>query len=118
MYANGGHNDGIVLRRGGEVELLSTTGLPLGLFAKAAYEEGRLKLEAGDLLMLYSDGVPEAWDANEEEFGMERMIEVLREYRDRPAAAVVNEMLRSIDAFAGTAPQHDDITLMVLKRVG
>jgi sigma-B regulation protein RsbU (phosphoserine phosphatase) len=116
VYANGGHNDGIVLRRDGAVELLSTTGLPLGLFARAAYEEGRVMLQPGDLLMLYSDGVPEAWDVNEEEFGMDRIIDVLKAHREEPAARIVDAMLRSIDAFAGAAPQHDDITMMVVKR--
>ncbi len=118
VYANGGHNDGILLRRDGGVELLATTGLPLGLFANAAYEEGRVTLAPGDLLMLYSDGVTEAWDVNEEEFGTERVIDVLRAHRPEPAAAIVDHMIRGIDAFAGTAPQHDDITLMVLKRTG
>jgi sigma-B regulation protein RsbU (phosphoserine phosphatase) len=116
VYANGGHNDGIVLRRDGTVELLATTGLPLGLFAKAAYEEGRVTLDSGDLLMLYSDGVPEAWDVNEEEFGMDRIIEVLKAHQEEPAVRIVEAMLRSIDEFAGKAPQHDDITLMVVKR--
>ena len=116
VYANGGHNDGIVLRRDASVELLPTTGLPLGLFATAAYEEGCVTLDPGDLLMLYSDGVPEAWDVNEEDFGMDRIIGVLKTHHDQPAARIVNAMLESIDSFAGPAPQHDDITLMVVKR--
>ncbi|MBZ5622014.1 MAG: SpoIIE family protein phosphatase [Acidobacteriia bacterium] len=116
-YVNGGHNDGIVLRKDDTVELLTTTGLPLGLFARAAYEEGRVSLEPGDLLMIYSDGVTEAEDGNDGEFGMERVIEVLKSYRDEPASVIVDRMFERIDAFAGTAPQHDDITLMVLKRM-
>ena len=80
-YVNGGHNDGIVLRRDGAVELLPTTGLPLGMFAKAAYQEGETALRTGDLLMLYSDGVTEANDLREEDFGMERVIEVLQANR-------------------------------------
>ena len=86
IYVNGGHNDGIVLRRDGSVELLTTTGLPVGMFARAAYEEGRVELAPGDLLMLYSDGVPEAADLTEQDFGMERVIEVLKLHRDLPAA--------------------------------
>ncbi len=116
VYANGGHNDGIVLRSDGSVELLATTGLPLGLFAKTSYEEGRVTLKAGDVLMLYSDGVPEAWDVNEEEFSMDRIVEVLKANREESASRIVEAMLQSIDAFAGAAPQHDDITLMVVKR--
>jgi len=116
-YVNCGHNDGIVLRGNGEVELLTTTGLPVGLFARAAYEEGKVTLQPGDLLMMYSDGVTEAEDTNDTEFGMERVIDVLRSHRDEPADTIVAQMVSCIDAFAGTAPQHDDITLMVLKRL-
>jgi sigma-B regulation protein RsbU (phosphoserine phosphatase) len=100
------------------VTLLSTTGLPVGLFARAEYEEGGAVMEPGDLLLLYSDGVTEADDIHEEEFGMERTIDVMREHREEPAAAIVDHMFRAIDAFAGAAPQHDDITLMALKRTG
>jgi sigma-B regulation protein RsbU (phosphoserine phosphatase) len=117
IFVNGGHNDGIVLRSNGTVELLTTTGLPLGLFARAAYEEGRVSLEPGDLLMIYSDGVTEAEDGNDGEFGMERVVEVLQSYREEPASVIVDQMVKHIDAFAGAAPQHDDITLMVLKRL-
>jgi sigma-B regulation protein RsbU (phosphoserine phosphatase) len=116
-YVNCGHNDGIVLRSDGTVELLTTTGLPVGLFPRAAYEEGRVTLFSGDLLMIYSDGVTEAEDGNDQEFGMDRVIEVLQSHREQPADAIVDEMVKCIDAFAGTAPQHDDITLMVLKRL-
>src|SRR5262249_29514956 len=82
-YVNGGHNDGVVLRADGNVELLTTTGLPLGLFAKAAYEQSQVTLGAGDLLMIYSDGVPEAENGIEEQFGMERVIEVLRAQKEQ-----------------------------------
>jgi len=116
-YVNGGHNDGIVLRGDGSVTLLEATGMPLGLFARAAYEEGRVELGPGDLLMLYSDGVTEAEDIHEDQFGMDRVIRVLRAHREQPATGIVEQMLRQIDEFAGAAPQHDDITLMVLKRM-
>jgi phosphoserine phosphatase RsbU/P len=117
-YVNGGHNDGILLRRDGSVTLLATTGLPVGLFARATYEEGRITMDSGDLLLLYSDGVTEADDPDEQEFGLDRVIEVMHRHRDEPAAAIVDHMIRAIDAFAGAAPQHDDITLMALKRTG
>jgi len=116
-FVNGGHNDGIVLRNDGSVELLTTTGLPLGLFSRAAYEEGHVNLAPGDLLMIYSDGVTEAEDGNDGEFGMERVIDVLKSYREQSAGVIVDEMVGRIDAFVGAAPQHDDITLMVLKRL-
>jgi phosphoserine phosphatase RsbU/P len=116
-YVNGGHVDGIVLRRDDTVELLPTTGLPVGLFARAEYEEGRVVLRSGDLLLLYSDGVSEANNTSEEEFGIDRMVDVLRAYRGEPSETIVEQMVLRIDEFAGAAPQFDDITLMALKRV-
>jgi len=117
VYVNGGHNDGIVLRTDGSVQLLTTTGLPLGLFPKADYEEGCVTLSPGDLLMIYSDGVTEAQNESEDDFEMERVIEVLKAHRESSASMIVEEMVSQIDAFVGAAPQHDDITLMILKRV-
>jgi len=116
-YVNAGHTDGIVLHQDGKVTYLSTTGMPLGLFGRADFEEARVRVAAGDVLMLYSDGVSEAEDINEEQFGMDRIVEVLQAYRDEPASGIAGRMLERIDEFAGAAPQHDDITLMLLKRL-
>jgi sigma-B regulation protein RsbU (phosphoserine phosphatase) len=116
-YVNAGHTEGIVLHRDDRVTLLETTGMPVGLFGRAEFEEARVQMSPGDVLMLYSDGVSEAEDINEEQFGMERIVEVLRAFRDEPAAGMAVRMLERIDEFAGAAPQHDDITLMLLKRM-
>jgi sigma-B regulation protein RsbU (phosphoserine phosphatase) len=67
--------------------------------------------------MLYSDGVPEASDINEADFGMERVIDVLKGHRHLPAGELADLMIKNIDAFVGAAPQFDDITLMVMKRL-
>lgn len=115
-YVNAGHNECVLLRRDGESELLKSTGLPLGMLAGMPYEEGSFKLNAGDLLALYSDGVPEAYDEAENEWGEERLLEVLKASRDETAARVVARIFEEIDSFAGRAPQHDDITLLVVKR--
>jgi sigma-B regulation protein RsbU (phosphoserine phosphatase) len=117
IYVNGGHNDGIVLRRNGAVELLTSTGFPVGLIAKASFEEARVDLAPGDLLMIYSDGVTDAINSRDEEFGAERAIDVLKQYRDSSADEVCDRLLATIDAFAGGAPQYDDITMMVMKRL-
>jgi sigma-B regulation protein RsbU (phosphoserine phosphatase) len=89
----------------------------VGLIAKASFEEARVDLAPGDLLMLYSDGVTDAINSVEEEFGADRAIAVLQRYRDCPAAEVCDRMFATIDAFAGGAPQYDDITMMVMKRL-
>lgn len=115
-WINCGHNDGIVLRAGGEVEMLTCSGLALGLFPNRTYEEESFAMRPGDLLAIYSDGVPDAQNETEEEFSTERLVEVLREHATEPAAAIVDRVFDAIDTFAGSAPQFDDITMMVLKR--
>jgi sigma-B regulation protein RsbU (phosphoserine phosphatase) len=96
--------------------MLTCSGLALGLFADRTYEEESFVLRAGDLLAIYSDGVPDAQNEAEDEFSTERLVEVLREHSAEPSAAIVDHVFDAIDAFAGNAPQFDDITMMVLKR--
>ena len=117
QWVNCGHNDGVVLRKSGEVEMMPCSGIALGLFPKMKYEEQTFQLNEGDLLAIYSDGVTEANDAAEQEFSLERLIEVLKRTRERRASEIVDTVVQEIDAFVGEAPQFDDITLMVMKRV-
>jgi sigma-B regulation protein RsbU (phosphoserine phosphatase) len=117
QWVNCGHNDGIVLRKSGEVEMMPCSGIALGLFPHMAYEAQTFNLRSGDLLAIYSDGVTEANDADEREFSLERLIAVLTANRDRPASEIVDMAIQEIDAFVGEAPQFDDITLMVMKRL-
>jgi len=115
-WINCGHTDGIVVRANGEVEMLPCTGMALGLFPARTYEEQSFDLRDGDLLAIYSDGVTDAQNEEEHEFGTERLVEVLKKHFSEPAAAVVDRVFEAIDAFAGSAPQFDDITMLVLKR--
>jgi sigma-B regulation protein RsbU (phosphoserine phosphatase) len=115
-YVNGGHCDGIVLRACGEVEMLGTTGMPIGLFPKREYECASFVLHAGDTLLLYSDGVPDACTPDDREFSVERSIDVLRANAHRAAAEIQDALFAAIDAFVEGAPQFDDITVMVIRR--
>ena len=115
-YVNGGHCDGIVLRASGEVEMLPTTGLPVGLFPHRVFEQASFSLRTGDTLLLYSDGVSEANDKDHNEFSVERVVASLRATADQPGETILDRIILDIDAFAGGAPQFDDITLMVVKR--
>lgn len=115
-WVNCGHNDGIILRADGSVEQLQCSGLALGLFPKRTYEEQVFSLSDGDILAIYSDGVTDAQDVSENEFGMDRLIECLRGNAPAAPAAIVDAVFRDLDSFAGEAPQFDDITLMILKR--
>jgi sigma-B regulation protein RsbU (phosphoserine phosphatase) len=115
-YVNAGHADCILLRAGGDVELLKSTGAPLGLLPGTVYEEMSFSLQPGDLVALFSDGVTEAWDADEVEFGESRLIECLRSVSGGSSQGIVTSIFEAVDRFAGAAPQHDDITLLVVKR--
>lgn len=115
-WVNCGHCDGLILRANGEVSHLACTGLALGQFPRQTYDTEKCTLEPGDVLAIYSDGVSEAQDLSEEEFGYDRLIDVMRQTAAAPPAATVDAVFRAIDAFAGEAPQFDDITLMIVKR--
>jgi serine phosphatase RsbU (regulator of sigma subunit) len=117
VFANAGHNPPIVVRASGESQMLEGGGLVLGILPAAPYGELRERLGPGDLLVLYSDGVTEANNANFNEFGEERFIEVLKQHRHQPAAAIVEAVTKALGEFAAGAPQADDITLVVAKRV-
>lgn len=122
-YVNAGHGDCLLLRADGTVEKLESTGLPLGMMPPEMlgmlgkdYEERSLRLNAGDLLALYSDGVTEAYDEAENEWGDERLLECLRPIAESSSENIVAQIFEAIDLFARTAPQHDDITAMIIKR--
>jgi phosphoserine phosphatase RsbU/P len=121
-YVNAGHQDCLLMRAGGEVEWIKSTGTPLGMMAPdiielmAPYSEQSFELHPGDLLALFSDGVTEAHDKDDNEFGEERLAELLRPIRNEPAETLVDKVFCEIDRFAGLAPQYDDITLFIIKR--
>jgi sigma-B regulation protein RsbU (phosphoserine phosphatase) len=114
-YANGGHNPPYVRRAEGTVDVLSgAVGLVLGVMPGMAYPDHSMQLRAGDRLVLYTDGVTEAFNPADEAYGSERLIAEVKAHGDGPAAALVERICRSVTNFAGTAPQSDDITLTVL----
>jgi sigma-B regulation protein RsbU (phosphoserine phosphatase) len=116
-FANAGHNPPIVIRASGESELLEGGGPVLGILPIAPYGELHTHLEHGDMLVLYSDGVTEATNLAYDQFDEERFIEVLKRHRTEPAAAVVQAVTQALAEFAAGAPQADDITLVVAKRL-
>jgi phosphoserine phosphatase RsbU/P len=116
-FANAGHNPPILVRGNGEAQMLEGGGPVLGILPIAPYAEQRVHLDEGDMLVLYSDGVTEATNTAYDEYGEERFIEVLKRYREAPATAIVDAVTRDLSDFAAGAPQADDITLVVAKRV-
>ncbi|HUP44607.1 MAG TPA: PP2C family protein-serine/threonine phosphatase [Thermoanaerobaculia bacterium] len=116
IYCNAGHNWPFVMRRNGkDVEYLRNGGPVLGPTPDATYTRGFVKLEAGDLLCMYSDGIVEAHDAKEREFGMERLQRVVRAHREASAAEIGQQVFRSVAKFGREG--EDDKTVVIVKAV-
>ncbi len=117
-YVNAGHNPPIVFRKGDQVrdvQRLEDGGTVVGLFADCHFDEGRVELQSGDVLVAFTDGISEAMNQLDEEFEEERLIEVLRGHKARTAADLISEILERVDAFRADARQHDDMTLVVVR---
>ncbi|MBL8169415.1 MAG: SpoIIE family protein phosphatase [Acidobacteria bacterium] len=117
QYCNAGHNSPFLIKASGKWRALKTGGLLLGVFDKQQYKSDTLHLEKGDVLFFYTDGLPEAHSAPPEadEFGEPRILDFLLKHRHLRASAIVEAMLNEINQFSTGAPQHDDLTLLVIK---
>ena len=113
-YANCGHLAGILLRRNGQVERLCSTATVLGLFEEWDSPIEECQLSPGDTLALYTDGVTEAFNESEEEFGEQRLVESLRQNNASTASQTLTSVVDEIQTFS-PHEQHDDITLIVAK---
>jgi sigma-B regulation protein RsbU (phosphoserine phosphatase) len=111
---NAGHNPPVLLRRGTVIRL-EADGPVVGLLPYAPYTEQALTLEPGDLLILYTDGISEAMTNDDEEWGEDRMIASACAVGNKPAESVLQAMFADADSFTAGAPQHDDMTLLVLQ---
>ena len=116
-FANAGHNPPVLKRKNGKFEYLKTkpVGFVLGGMEGIAYKEQSIKLEPGDQLYLYTDGVTEATNINQELFGEDRLQASLNKHADLEAKDLCIEVKKDVDEFVGEAPQFDDITMISLK---
>jgi sigma-B regulation protein RsbU (phosphoserine phosphatase) len=105
-----------MIRKDGSVDELSSGGLPLGLFRETSYEGGRVRLEPGDLLCIYSDGLTECESPSDEEFGVSRLVDMLRSSGDRQLSEVIRTVDGAVTDFARGLDQGDDQTLVLLRR--
>jgi len=112
-YANAGHNAPILVRRDGSCLRLATGGAALGVFKDWEYEQGEVDIAAGDRLVLFTDGVTEARSGNDEEFGEDRLVELVRQNREVGAAELQKRILTAVTEFCG-GNFHDDATVLVL----
>lgn len=116
-YCNAGHNPPHLLRKDGSVsELPLSSNTIVGVFDGIEFQEDTLQLEQGDTLMMFTDGVTEAMDAEYNEFGTERLDSILCHQADAPCQQIVESVKSGIKDFVGDAEQSDDITMLVVKR--
>jgi sigma-B regulation protein RsbU (phosphoserine phosphatase) len=115
-YVNAGHNPPLLFRAAGATETLEEGGMVLGMFDSVPYGDGVVQLGRGDVLLVYSDGLTEAWDEAGDEFGDKRLAETAVALRSSNVAEIHERVLAAVDAFSDHAKPTDDRTLVVLKR--
>lgn len=115
-YANAGHNPPALVRANGAVERLDATGLPIGILKDSCYEEACVRLWPGDALVVYSDGITESVNTSDEEFGDDRLVEVVRKNIGHNASKIRDRIDEALSRFVGSAAPVDDMTLLILKR--
>jgi phosphoserine phosphatase RsbU/P len=114
-YINAGHNTPILRRANGAVERLDVGGLPIGIRPEATYESASVTLAPGDWLVIFTDGLVEAINRDEEEYGEDRLLSVIAANAATTPADMLKRLMAALDVFVGMTPQHDDITCMLLK---
>lgn len=115
-YCNAGHNPALLVRATGEVRELKAVGTVLGILPEAEYREEQDRLELGDLVALYSDGVTEALSPEGEEFGQDRLAQLLVLHRQERAERIVQAVIEALAVWSAAAPPEDDVTLVVGRR--
>jgi sigma-B regulation protein RsbU (phosphoserine phosphatase) len=115
-YVNAGHNPPILFRAAsGERILLEEGGLMIGTFRSVPYRQGLVTLAAGDTMVMFTDGVSEAMNHAGEEFGEDRIVSAVHGGAGLSAAQLADQILGALDSFTAGAPQHDDITVVVVR---
>ena len=116
FYVNAGHNVPILRRRSGSVERPELGGIPVGVLADAVYQTGTTRLDSGDWLVIFTDGVVEAVNATGEEYDEPRLVRLIDRHSGSAPAELLRSLLADLDVFVGNTPQHDDMTCLLLKR--
>lgn len=117
LYSNAGQDHPFLLRSNSEPIRLDKGGIPLAMMNEFSYEEGAVELQPGDLIVMYSDGITEAMNAAEEQFTEKRVLEVLRACQHESPEHVLEQLTKAAKQHAGSTPQSDDMTVVVIKRM-
>ncbi|MGE5123591.1 MAG: SpoIIE family protein phosphatase [Acidobacteriaceae bacterium] len=116
-YCSAGHHPAFLVRASdGTLEQLERTGIPLGVFDEADWEQVKVEIKPGDALVLYTDGITDAQNSQEEFYGLERFKDMIVRYHDQGARALHQALIADVHQWMANAPQFDDITLMVVVR--
>ena len=116
-YVNAGHNPPIVIGTAG-LRRLSTGGTIVGAFPESVYEQETVALDPGDILVIFSDGVTEAFNEQWEEFGDDRLVACVTANCERLSEEMLGRIVDTVKAFTGNAAASDDMTVLVLRRSG
>ena len=117
VFSDAGHEYPVLAKAGGEIGLLKAVKKkpPVATIENIGYVNTEYMMEVGDLLFLYTDGVPEATNANDELYGMDRLMEFVREKRDMDPMELLPAVRKNVDSFVGSAPQFDDLTMLAIR---
>ncbi|HZS95700.1 MAG TPA: PP2C family protein-serine/threonine phosphatase [Terriglobales bacterium] len=114
-YINAGHNQPMLCRKSGMLERLDAGGLPIGISTDVPYQSGSVVLAPGDWLVIFTDGVVEAVNTADEEYGEQRLLAVVAGTAETTPADMMQRILTGLDVFVGNTPQHDDVTCLLVK---
>jgi sigma-B regulation protein RsbU (phosphoserine phosphatase) len=114
-YINAGHNNPILRRSDGSIERLDVGGLPLGIQPEAKYDSASVTLAPGDWLIIFTDGLVEAENARQDEYGETRLLGAIAANAATTPTDMLNRLMAEVDLFVGSTPQHDDVTCLLVK---
>lgn len=114
-YSNAGHDQPIVISPESGITKLREGGVPLGILPDQEYENSEISIKRGEMLIIYSDGITEAMNKDQEEFGLERLIDKLQILKNLNALDIIDDVINDIRSFVGEIPQMDDMTMMIIK---
>ncbi len=117
-YVNAGHNPPIIISKDGKVRRLDPTGFCLGMFPSVSYGVEQVKIEKGETVVLYTDGITDTRNSLNQEFGEDKLIGLLKKNAKKPAAEIISKLNNELGTFSSGVDPFDDMTLIVLKRTG
>ncbi len=110
-----GHNNILHIKHSEEIDIYKSSDIPIGIYRDYKFEERTLVIKDGDFLLIYSDGITEAEDKNENLFGEERLIEIVKKHLNDDPKTVIESIYAEVNLFSMGSPQNDDQTLLIIK---